>query len=293
MAPRPLWKGFLKLALVACPVALYPAFSATARVSFNTLNRATGNRLRRQMVDEETGDVVESPDQVRGYPISKDEYVLVEDEDLEAVQLESTHTIDIEAFAPRQQVDERYLDTPYYLIADDKVGAEAFAVIRDAMARKKVVGLAKVVLFRRERLLMLEPRGKGMLATSLHYDYEIRDESDYFDEIPDIVLPKDSVDLAEHIIASKSGKFDPSTFRDRYEEAVVDVIKARQAGKTVRAASRPRGQSNVVDLMEALRRSVKDEGGRRPAPAAPAKPRVAAKKVAAKKKAAPKRRRAG
>jgi DNA end-binding protein Ku len=281
MAPRPLWKGFLKLALVACPVALYPAFSATARVSFNTLNRATGNRLRRQMVDEQTGDVVEYENQVRGYPVAKDEYVLVEDEDLQAVQLESTHTIDIEGFAPRDQVDEIYLDAPYYLVSDDRVGAEAFAVIRDAMARKKVVGLAKVVLFRRERLLMLEPRNKGMLATSLHYDYEIREDSDYLD----------SVALAEHIIDSKRGKFDPSKFKDRYEEAVVELIKARQAGKTVKAASRPRTQGNVVDLMEALRRSLKGEGAARETRGrTSAKP---AKRKSASKSAGSKRRRAG
>jgi DNA end-binding protein Ku len=243
------------------------------------------------MVDEETGDVVAYEDQVRGYPVAKDEYVLIEDEDLQAVELESTHTIDIEGFAPRDQVDEIYLDSPYYLVSDDKVGAEAFAVIRDAMARKKVVGLARVVLFRRERLLMLEPRSKGMLATSLHYDYEIREESDYFDEVPDVALPKDSVALAEHIIDSKRGKFDPSKFKDRYEEAVVDLIKARQAGKTVKAASRPRTQGNVVDLMEALRRSLKGEGATRETRGrTSAKP---AKRKSPAKSAGSKRRRAG
>lgn len=293
-APRPLWKGFLKLSLVTCPVALYAASTSTSRVAFNTLNRETGNRLRRQMVDEETGDIVESDQQVRGYQIAKGEYVPVEEEDLEAVQLESSHTIDIDHFVAREDVDELYLDTPYYLISEDKVGAEAFAVIRDAMARKKVVGLAKVVLYRRERILMLEPRGKGMLATALHYNYEIRDEGDYFDEVPKTTLPKESLSLAEHIIESKFGAFDPMTFEDKYEEAVVAMIKAKQSGETIKPASAPKRPSNVVDLMEALRRSVKgDEAPKKRAAAE--RVRTARKTASSKKKPARKaaRKRAG
>ena len=169
MAPRPNWKGYLKLSLVSCPVALYPATTTSERVSFRTLNRETGNRVRRQFVDEQTGEPVETEDQAKGYEVAKGEYIMLEDDELKAVQIESNHTIDIERFVPRAEIDELYLDTPYYLAPTDRVGEEAFAVIREAMRAEKMVGLARVVLFRRERVLMLEPRGKGIVATSLHY----------------------------------------------------------------------------------------------------------------------------
>ena len=173
MAPRPNWKGYLKLSLVSCPVALYPATTTSERVSFRTLNRDTGNRVRRQFVDEQTGEPVETESQVKGYEVAKGEYIQIEDDELKAVQLESNHTIDIERFVPRGDIDELYLDTPYYLAPTDRVGEEAFAVIRDAMRAEKMVGLARVVLFRRERMLMLEPRGKGIVATSLHFANEV------------------------------------------------------------------------------------------------------------------------
>ena len=173
MAPRPNWKGYLKLSLVSCPVALYPATTTSERVSFRTLNRDTGNRLRRQMVDEQTGDVVESDNQAKGYEVGKGEYIVLDDDELKAVQIESNHTIDIERFVPRAEIDGLYLDTPYYLAPTDRVGEEAFAVIREAMRAEKMVGLARVVLFRRERIMMLEPRDKGIVSTTLHYANEV------------------------------------------------------------------------------------------------------------------------
>ena len=206
MAPRPNWKGYLKLSLVSCPVALFPATTTSERVSFRTLNRATGNRLRRQMVDEQTGEAVESEDQIKGYEVAKGEFIQVEDDEIKSVQVESNHTIDIEQFVRRTEVDELYLDTPYYLTPTDRVGEEAFAVIRDAMRTEKMVGLARVVLFRRERIVMLEPRAKGITVTSLHYANEVHQAASYFDEIPDLELPKQMLELASHIIFEDDGQ---------------------------------------------------------------------------------------
>lgn len=254
MAPRPNWKGYLKLSLVSCPVALYTATSSSEKIALHLLNRESGNRLRRQMIDAVTGDVVEGDEQVRGYEVSSGEHVILEEDELEAIALESTHTIDIETFAPRDQVDERYLDTPYYMIPDGEVGVEAFAVVREAMKRKHVVGLARVVLHRRERVLMLEPHDRGIIATALRYDYEVRDDGDYFGEIEKVALPDEMLDLAEHIIKTKAGKFEPEKFEDRYEDALIELIKSKQAGKPPKGP--PPKPGNVIDLMEALRRSV-------------------------------------
>src|SRR5262245_10963972 len=182
MAPRPTWKGYLTRSLVSCPVALYPATTTSERVSFRTLNRDTGNRVRRQFVDEQTGEPVESENQAKGYEVAKGEYLMIEDDELKAVQLESNHTIDIERFVPRAEIDELYLDAPYYMAPPARVGEEAFAVIRDAMRAEKVAGLARVVLFRRERLVMLEPRAKGITATSLHFANEVHAADAYFGE---------------------------------------------------------------------------------------------------------------
>jgi DNA end-binding protein Ku len=261
MAPRPLWKGYLKLSLVSCAVALYGAANNSEKVSLHVLDRRTGNRVRRQLVDAESGDVVESDDQVRGYEIAKNEYVMLEDEELDAIALESTHTIEIDQFVPRRQIDEVYLDSPYYLTPSDEVGAEAFVVIRDAMRDQDVVGLAHVVLYRRERVAMLEPRGKGILATTLRYGSEVRDDRGYFDEIPEIDVPDEMVDLAAHIIKTKAGKFDPARFEDRYEDALVELIKAKQAGRAPKGPEPPK-PSNVINLMDALRESLKTNSKR-------------------------------
>jgi len=258
MAPRPNWKGYLKLSLVSCPIALYPATTTSERVSFRTLNRETGNRVRRQFVDEQTGDPVQTEDQAKGYEVAKGEYIMLEDDELKAVQIESNHTIDIERFVPRAEIDELYLDTPYYLAPTDRVGEEAFAVIRDAMRTEKMVGLARVVLFRRERLMMLEPRDKGIVATSLHYANEVHAANAYFEEIPDLSLPKEMLELAKHIIEKMTGEFQPDQFEDRYEKALIELIRSKQKGMPVKPQPTHR-QTNVVNLMDALRRSVEGD----------------------------------
>jgi DNA end-binding protein Ku len=280
MAPRANWKGYLTLSLVSCSVALFPATTTRERVRFNIINRETGNRVRYEVVDADTGEEVAQEDRVKGYK-SGDKYVLLEEDELDEVALESTHTIDIESFVPRDEVDEIYLDESYYLVPDDKVGVEAFAVIREAMRAEGLVGLARVVLYRRERLLMLQPRGEGIVGTLLRYKNEVRDEADYFDDIPDVKVPKDMRDLAVHILKTKTAKFDPSKFEDRYEGALKKLIAAKQAGKELPAAPAPE-PSNVINLMDALRRSVKAErgGGTRDA---------GRRSKAARKRAAPKR----
>ena len=258
MAPRANWKGYLKLSLVSCAVALYPATSSSSRIRFHTLNRATGNRVKRQYIDPETNEPVEAEDQVKGYEVAKGSYVFVEEEELESVRIESTHTIDIESFVPREQVDERFLETPYYIAPDDKVAQEAFAVIRDAMRDKGRAGVARVVIARRERMILLQPLGKGILATLLRYPYEVRAEDAYFEGIPDLKLPAEMRDLAGHIIETKASDFDPAKFEDRYENAVIELIRSKQTGEPVKAHEAPR-PSNVVNLMDALRRSIDAE----------------------------------
>jgi DNA end-binding protein Ku len=264
MAPRPNWKGYLKLSLVSCPVALYPATTTSERVSFRTLNRDTGNRLRRQMVDEQSGDVVEAENQAKGYEVGKGEYIMLDDDELKAVQIESNHTIDIERFVPRAEIDPLYFDSPYFLAPTDRVGEEAFAVIREAMRAEKMVGLARVVLFRRERIMMLEPRDKGIVSTTLHYANEVHPANTYFEEIPDLELPKEMLELAKHIIEKMRGKFEPEAFEDRYEKALIELIRSKQKGMPVKPQPTHR-QANVINLMDALRRSVEGDKAK-PAP---------------------------
>ena len=213
MAPRANWKGYLKLSLVSCAVALFPATTTRDRVRFNIINRETGNRVRYDVVDADTGAEVPQEDRVKGYKVDGDSYVLLEEKELDDVALESTHTIEIEAFVEREEVDELYLDESYYLVPDNKVGYEAFAVIREAMRDEGLVGIARVVLYRRERLLMLSPRGKGIVGTTLRYNNEVRDEQEYFDDIPDVKVSKDMLDLAKHILETKKAKFDPVEIR--------------------------------------------------------------------------------
>ena len=256
---RPFWKGYLKLSLVSCPIALFPASSSSERVSFRQINKKTGHRLKQQLVDSVTGEVVESQDKGRGYEIGKNEYMPVEDEELDNLALESTHTIDIEKFVPRSEIDERYLDSPYYLTPEDKVGQDAFAVIREAMRRKSMVGLGKVVISRRERIVMLEPFEQGLMATTLRYGYEIRDAKPYFEDLPEMKLPDEMIKLAEHILDTKTGHFDPAEFEDRYEVAVVEMLKQKQAGMPVRKEASVAAPSTVINLMDALRRSVQSE----------------------------------
>ena len=258
MAARANWKGYLKLSLVSCAVALYPATSSSSRVRFNTLNRATGNRVKQQYVDPDTGETVDAEDRVKGYEIAKNAYVIVEDDELEAIRIESTHTIAIESFVPVEQVDKRYLEAPYYIAPEDKVAQEAFAVIRDAMKARGKAGVGRVVISRRERMVLLEPLGKGIMATVLRYPYEVRGEDAYFEDIPDLKLPGEMLDLAAHIIEQKSADFEPAAFEDRYENALVELLKSKEAGKPIVAPEAPR-PTNVVNLMDALRKSIESE----------------------------------
>jgi DNA end-binding protein Ku len=260
MAPRANWKGYLKLSLVSCAVALFPATSTTSRVRFNIINKQTGNRVRYEVVDAETGDPVEEEDRVKGFKIEGNRYVLFEEEELDQVALESTHTIDIESFVPVDEVDRIYLDESYYIVPNDEVAQEAFAVIREAMRKEELVGLARVVLYRRERLLMLEPRDEGLLATALRYKNEVRDAKPYFEDVENVRVPADMLKLATHILETKKAHFDPSQFEDRYEDALRDLIKAKRGGKPLPEPAAPR-PSNVINLMDALRRSVEAESG--------------------------------
>lgn len=254
--PRAYWKGHLKLSLVTCPVALYPASSYSEKTHFHQINRKTGHRLRQQMVDEVTGDVVEGDEKGRGYELASGKYVEIEPEELEAVELESTRTIDIDKFVPEAEIDKRYYDRPYYIVPDDKSGEEAFAVIRDAMKDKGRVALGRIVFANREHILALEAWDKGILGTTLRYDYEIRDDKAAFKDIPSPRVPKDMIELAGHILDSKAGHFDPRQFKDKYEEALRKLVKRKASGKKIEPVEREKEPSNVVSLMDALRRSV-------------------------------------
>jgi len=260
-APRAYWKGTLKLSLVSCPVALYPASTTVEKTRFHMINRETGNRLKQQMVDTETGDVVEGDQKGRGYEVTKGKYVEIEKDELDAVQIESNHTIDIDSFVPEGEIDKRYLDHPYYISPDGKAGVDAFAVIRDAMKDQERVALARIVLTNREHVIAIEPLDKGMLGTTLRYPYEVRDAGDYFDDIKSPKVTKDMVELAGHILDSKAAHFDPSKFKDEYETALKALVRRKAAGKPIKAAAREEKPSNVVNLMDALKQSLKDRKG--------------------------------
>ena len=272
MAPaRPYWKGYLKLSLVSCPIALYAATSSTEQVAFRQINRTTGNRLRQQLIDDVTREPIEAGEKARGYEVGKNQYMLIEDDELDAVTVESNHTIEIDQFVPRSQIDERYFDSPYYLVPNEPVGQEAFAVIRDAMRGKDMVALARIVLAKRERVVMLQSWDKGLLGTTLRYPYEVRDSEDYFDDIPEMKLPKDMLQLAEHILETKAGDFEPEKFEDRYENAVVEMIQRKRSGMPVPTERIAASPPNVVSLMDALKRSLAAEEAKTPQAATKAK----------------------
>jgi DNA end-binding protein Ku len=280
MAPRANWKGYLRLSLVSCPIALYPASSLSEKVSFNRISRKTGNRLKQQNIDSETGDVVPREDTARGYEVAKGQYLIVEDEEIDAVQIESTRTIEIDQFVPRSEIDDRYVDSPYYIAPDGKVGQDAFAVIRETIAKMNMVAIGRVVLTRREHVIALEPKGRGLVGLTLRYPYEVRDEKPYFEDIPDLKLPKEMLDLATHIVQTKAGHFDPTQFDDRYENALIDLLKKKEAGEKIEPAKEgPTPQ--VVNLMDALRASIDADKKKAPAPSTQA--RRPAKKRASQK----------
>jgi DNA end-binding protein Ku len=256
MAPRANWKGFMRLSLVTCPVALYPATSEAEKISFNQINKNTGHRIRYLKVDADTGEEVPSEDIIKGYQVDRDRYLEVTKDELENIALESTRTIEIDEFVPRKEIDDLYLVRPYYIVPDGKVGHDAYAVIRETIRSMDKVALARLVLTSREHVISLEARNKGLMGMLLRYPYEVRDQAEYFDDIQDVKITKDMLDLARHIVEQKSGHFDPSKFEDHYEAALQDLLNKKQKGQPIPKAA-PRRADNVVDLMSALRASIK------------------------------------
>src|SRR6201996_5342197 len=250
MAPRANWKGFLRLSLVTCPVALFPATSDTEKVSFNQINRKTGHRIKYSKIDADTGEEVASEDIVKGYKVDTDTYIEVSKDELDDIALESTHTIEIDEFVPRSDIDSRYVIRPYYLVPDGKVGHDAFAVIRETIRNLDKVAIGRVVLTNREHIIALEPLDAGLMGTLLRYPYEVRDEKEYFDDIQDVKVTKDMLDLAKHIVEKKSAPFEPEQFEDRYEEALIELINRKRNGVQPTAKSAPRSTGNVINLMK-------------------------------------------
>jgi len=274
MAPRANWKGFLRLSLVTCPVALFPATSESEKISFNQINRKTGHRIKYLKVDAETGEEVNADDIMKGYKVDTDTYIEIDKDELENIALESTRTIEIDEFVPRADIDQRYVIRPYYLVPDGKVGHDAYAVIRETIRSMNMVAIGRLVLTNREHIIALEPMKKGLMGTLLRYPYEVRNEDEYFDDIQDVKVTKDMLDLAKHIVQQKTAEFEPGKFEDHYEAALTDLINQKRNGKTIAAKPRPRGE-NVVDLMDALKRSI-GSGTKAPAAARGKKPRKAA-----------------
>lgn len=254
MAARASWKGFLKVAELSCAVGLYTAVSESHRISFRTVDRTTGHAVRRRFVDEETGDVVEREEQVKGYETGAGDHILIEPEEIAATVPESDKTLSVDGFLPCGEVDTLYLDQPYFLAPVDTVSAKVFAVIREGMAAKGAAALAHAVLFRRARTLLLRAHESGMIATTLHFDYEVRAEDESFADIETIKVKGEMLDLATHIIETKRGTVNPHAFEDRYEAALTDLVKLKLEGKAIKPRKAP-ARSNVVDLMDALRRS--------------------------------------
>ena len=279
MAPRANWKGFLKIAEVTCPVALYTAASTAERIAFHTINRATGHRVRRQFVDSDTGKPVEKEDQVKGYEIASGDYVVLEPEEVAAAIPNSDKTLSVEAFIGRDDIDDVYFDKPYYLSPSDRHAEETFVLIRDGLKAKKVAALAQTVLFRRVRTRLIQAHGAGLIATTLNFNYQIRSAEDAFHDVPDMKIKGEMLELAEHIINTKKGKFDPSTFNDRYEAALADLVKAKLEGRKIEVRKEPK-RDKVIDLMAALRESA----------AMTAKKTASKSRATAAKSAAPRRK---
>jgi DNA end-binding protein Ku len=260
MAPRPAWKGYLRLSLVTCAVEITNVITHTEKVSFRVLNRKTGNPVRRIYVDADTDKPLDDEDEIKGYEVSDGEFIHVTEKEIESVQIESSHTLSLDGFVDKSSIQQIYLDTPYYVSPADKVSEEAFAVIRDAMAAKKIAGLARMVLYRRERPVLIEPLGKGMILTTLRYDSTVRQPTTVFEDIKKVKTDDEMRELAEHIIAKKMTEFDPSKFDDKYEDALLDLIKSKKAGKTVAQTKAAAPRSNVINLFDALKKSLAEDG---------------------------------
>jgi DNA end-binding protein Ku len=275
MAPRANWKGYLRVGAVSCAVSLFTAVGESDdEIHFNMVNRKSGHRLKRQFIDSETEEPVDRDDQVKGYETDRGTYIVLTQEEIEAAVPDSTKVLEVENFVPCGQVERLAVERPYYLAPSDQVATEAFGVIKEAMRQANVAGLGRTVLFRRDRVLMLYPEGPGMIANLLHFDYEMRDEAQYFGDIPDLKIDPEMLELGKHIIKGKIGKFGPAAFEDRYEHALIELIRAKQRGEKVKPLPTPKA-TNVVDLREALRLS------------AGVKPTAAASKSGRKRKAAP------
>ena len=260
MAPRANWKGFLKVAELTCPVALYTAASTSDRITFHTINRPTGHRVRRQFVDQETEKPVASDEQVKGYKIAPGQYVVLEPEEIAAALPDSDKTLAVQSFVPCGEIDKVYFDKPYYLAPTSPVAEQAFSVICEGMRKQKVAALAQAVLFRRVRTVLIRVHDAGLIATTLNFDYEVRSSKEVFADVPALEIKGEMLDLAKHIITTKRGTFDPRKVADRYEAALADLVRAKLEGKPIKARPAP-APSKVVDLMEALRQSAKAGAG--------------------------------
>jgi DNA end-binding protein Ku len=278
MATRPAWKGYLKLSLVTCAVELSSAISESEKISFRVINRKTGNTVGRQYVDGTTGKPVSEEDEVKGYEVGGDEFVLIEEEEIEAVRIESSHTLNLDRFVKKSDIDKIYLDTPYYLTPGDEVSEEAFAVIREALRDKKMAGLARIVLWRRERPVVIEPFEGGMLLTTLRYDKTVRQPDEVVDDIEEPKLDDKMIDMAARVIDKRAAKFDPSRFEDKYEGALMELVRSKKAGRKAPKHSKPTEPkpSNVVNLFDALKKSLAGKDGKEEKPS----PRQSSKKAA-------------
>jgi DNA end-binding protein Ku len=295
MAQRPIWDGHLRLSLVTCPVSLYSAISTAGDIHFHLINPETGNRVRTKTVDPDTGDV-DRKTLVRGFEYEKDQYIVLTNEDIKSVRLESTETIDIERFVDEADIDRIWWNDPYYLVPDGKAGLDAYTVIRAAMEKSGKVALGRVVIGTRERLVAIEPRGEGMVVTTLRSYDEVRDSAPYFEDIPSRAPDPRMIEIAEKIIEQQTGPFEPTSFHDRYEDALRALIKSRQDGGDHGVTAPAPQADNVIDLMEALRRSLDRKGSEETPPRAPAKapPKAkAAAKAAPRRAAAPRKRASG
>ena len=286
VAARANWKGFIKFGEVAVAVALYTAASSSERIAFNTVNRATGNRVRREFVDSETGEPVERDEQVKGYEVENSDYVVLEPEEVASAVPGSDKTLKIEAFVPCNEIDDVYFDKPYYL-TPDKMGADAFKLLRDGMRQAKVAALARTVLFRRLRTVLIRPHGNGLIGTTLKFDYEVRSSEEAFEELPDMKIEGEMLDLAKHIINTKKGSFDAKAFDDRYEKAVAELVKAKIEGRPLSKKEAP-APTKTSDLLQALRESA-GMGSRRKSTRAAAKGDANANPPKAKRTARSKR----
>ncbi len=273
MAPRANWKGTLKIAEVMCSVALYTAASTSERIAFHTVNRATGNRVRREFVDGDTGDVVGREDQVKGYEVADGDHIILQPDEIAAAIPDSDKVLDIQAFVSCADIDDVYFDKPYYLSATDRPSAEVFVLIRDGLMKTRTAAIAQTLLFRRMRNLLIRPHGAGLVATTLNFDYEVRSAEAAFKDIAETKLEGEMLDLARHIIKTKMGEFDIAAFDDRYENALADLVKAKAEGRKIKPPTKPK-DDGVVDLMAALRESAA-ASGKKPAKrkAEPATPR--------------------